>query len=554
MRCLWRGQASVNAALDEPGTAPTQRVALFERAVADFSARRLKATQPPTGAIMKAERAEFDYVVVGGGTAGAIVAARLAEDLDASVCLLEAGPSDEGVDAILDYRRWREVLRSEYCSDYTVVPQQRGNSQIRYPRARVLGGCSSHNSVIAFRALDQDMRAWEMLGAAGWGPSETAECFQRVFDRVRVVQAPPVNAFARAVVAAGVEAGFPLITMDGSEGRPGVGWLHLNIDGNIRQSSSVAYLHPLASRPANLSVRTGTRVDKIRLTSAGRVTGVETTSGYIGVREEVILSCGAFESPRLLMLSGIGPATQLERLGIDAMVDLPGVGAHLVDHPEVVVVWKASRPVPTEGLERWETGLFGPVSDDAVPELMVTFGTEWIFPETDAPGFPPPKAEHAFSASISVTQTKSEGTVSLLSTAPDAPLRIDPCFLADVARHDERALVNGIRLCRQLASETSLSEWVDSELAPGPLVQSDEDLGSYAMYTSVTNDHPAGTCRMGAANDTAAVVDPALRVRGVDGLRVADASIFPAMISVNICITAMMVGEKCAALICAPAP
>jgi choline oxidase len=139
--------------------------------------------------------------------------------------------------------------------------------------------------------------------------------------------------------------------------------------------------------------------------------------------------------------------------------------------------------------------------------------------------------------------------VSLLSTEPGTPLRIDPCFFTDVAGHDERALVNGIRLCRQLANETSLRDWIDCELAPGPLVQSEAALRHYATCTSITNDHPAGTCRMGAANDAAAVVDPALRVRGVERLRVADTSIFPAMISVNICITAMMIGEKCAALV-----
>jgi choline oxidase len=492
---------------------------------------------------------EFDYVVVGGGTAGVIVAARLAENPDAAVCLVEAGPSDEGVPEILQYRRWREVLDSKYGHEFTIVPQKRGNSLIRYPRARVLGGCSSHNSVIALRAFDQDMLLWEELGAAGWGPAGTSEFFDRVFERVHVMQAPPVNTGSCAFVDAGLEAGFPLIKMDGSECRSGVGWLHLNVDGETRQSSSVAYLHPVASAPANLSVRTESRADRLRFDAAGRAIGVETTRGYLGAREEVILCCGAFESPRLLMLSGVGPASDLERLGIEVVLDLPGVGAHLIDHAEAVVVWEASRPVPTNGTQHWETALFGPLSEAGVPEVMVMFGTEWLFPDTNEPGYPPPQVAHALSAVVSVARTKSEGTVSLLSTEPEAPLRIDPCYFSDPDGYDEQALVTGIDLCRRLAETPTLREWTERELAPGPQVQSEADLRRYATCTSITNDHPAGTCRMGAVGDAAAVVDPALRVRGVEHLRVADASIFPAMIGVNICITTMMIGEKCAALV-----
>jgi choline dehydrogenase-like flavoprotein len=490
----------------------------------------------------------FDYVVVGGGTAGSVVAARLARDKDSAVCLLEAGPSDEGNRRILELRNWPNLLGSEFDYDYRIEPQSRGNDLIRHSRARVLGGCSSHNSAIAFRAPDVDMQTWEELGAKGWGPPGTRPFFDKVFATVHLETIPPANACAAAFVEAAQQAGFPLVRFGGDDVHEGVGWFRLNKRGPMRESSSVAYLRRLGKSPQNLTVLTATPTRRIVLDDHGNALGAETTRGVIRARAEVIVCCGTFDSPKLLLLSGIGPAADLRALGIPAHVDLPGVGRHLIDHPEGIVMWEAARPVPDVSTQFWEAGLF--VRTDpmlAWPDLMYHFGTVPFDLNTKPRGYP--TAQQAFCMTPNVTRPRSEGVLRLRSRNPADPPRIDFRYFTDPAGHDERVIVAGVKLARKIADQPALRPWIQRELAPGPKVQQDQDLSQYARLTSNTVYHPAGTCRMGAATDPRAVVDPRLRVRGVHRLRVADASIFPAMIGVNPCMTCMMIGEKCADLI-----
>jgi choline dehydrogenase-like flavoprotein len=491
---------------------------------------------------------EADYVVVGGGTAGAVVAARLAEQRSARVCLLEAGPSDEGDPRLLELRNWPCLLGSEFDYDYRIEPQARGNGRIRHSRGRVLGGCSSHNSAIAFRTPAVDLRAWEQRGAAGWGPEAMQEYFERVLERVGLETAPPDNACARAFVEAAQQAGFPLVPFNTGDIREGVGWFQLNKRGPYRQSSSVAYLHPLARLPSTLRVLTETPALRLVLDEANRAVGVETPRGTVRARSEVIVCCGAFDSPRLLLLSGVGPAAELRALGIPVRVDLPGVGAHLIDHPEGIVLWESNRPVPEVSTQFWEAGLFVR-TDPALewPDLMFHFGTVPFDLNTAPLGYP--TAAQAFCLTPNVTRARSEGCVRLRSADPAAPPRIDFRYFTDPEGHDERVMLAGIHLARRLAEQPALRAWIQRELAPGLEVQGDAALSEYARRTSNTVYHPAGTCRMGAAGDGLAVVDPALRVRGVGRLRVADASIFPAMIGVNPCLTCMAIGEKCADLV-----
>jgi choline oxidase len=490
---------------------------------------------------------EFDYVVVGGGSAGAIVAARLAEGGEASVCLVEAGPSDEGVPEILELPRWPELLQSRYDYDYAIEPQERGNSDIRQSRARVLGGCGSHNVCQAWRAPEYDLRAWEAAGTAGWGPDGTRRYFDRVFERTGLEHDSPDNDAAAAFIEACKQAGYPEHEWNADGGREGTGWVPVNARGRLRRSASVAYLHPLSELPSNLTVKTDTQA--LRLVLDGReASGVETSGGELTARREVIVSCGVFDSPKLLMHSGIGPAAHLAELGIDAVTDLP-VGEHLIDHPEGVVIYRTTRPISQPNTTWCDAVLLAkaPDSDFEGPDLMMWFFSGHFEEFTTKAGEVADVT--AFSLGPDVTHPRSEGFVRLRSTDPADPPVIDPRYFTDPEGYDEQTMLAGIKLARRIASQPALQEWIASEEQPGPAVTADDELMEYARTTAYTAFHPAGTCRMGAADDEKAVVDPELRVRGVGRLRVADASIFPSMIGVNINITSMMIGEKCADLV-----
>ena len=492
----------------------------------------------------------YDYIVVGGGTSGVIVAVRLAQ-AGATVCMIEAGPSGEHDPRILNYRQWSSLLGTEYDYDYPIEPQPHGNSTIRHSRARVLGGCSSHNSVIAIRASDLDMRTWERRGAAGWGPAGTRPFFERVFEQVHTELTPPINACAVDFMRAAAEAGYPQIDVQNYGFGAGAAWLPLNVRGETRQSSAVAYLFE-PGPPAGLTVLSETQVYRVLINDAGEATGVATSRGPIGAAREVILCAGAFDSPRLLMLSGIGPHAHLRSVGLPMKVDLPAVGAHLQDHIETLVMWEASRSVPKASSQHWANGLFARTSAAAEDfDTMMHFGTERYYVDFAAIGYAVEQAEHVFCLTPNVARPQSAGLVRLRSAEPSDPPLIDPRYFSDAEGYDERVLVEGIRIARRIAEQPALKGWVGRELAPGPALQSDAELGRYARLVSNTVYHPAGSCRMGAADDRDAVVDPALRVRGVGRLRVADASIFPTMIGVNLCMTVMMIGEKCADIIMA---
>jgi choline oxidase len=489
----------------------------------------------------------YDYLVVGGGTAGAVVAARLASGSSASVCLVEAGPSDEGVRKILELKRWQGLLgHPDFGQEFEIEPQERGNSNILHSRGIMLGGSSSHNSAIAFKSTEGDMRRWESAGAAGWGPDGVAEHFARVSRTVNMEPSEWENPLVEAFISAGEELGFP--RLDFSKGVcKGVGLFQLNKKGGLRQSSSAAYLHPLPELPANLTVLTSTRTRRV-VFEGERAVGVETDRGELRANEEIVLSAGAFDTPKLLMLSGVGPAEPLSMLGVPVVSDVIGVGENLLDHPEGVITWESKHPVPDETANYYEAGLFANVdSDSGDPDLMFHFGLEPFDMHTRPLGYP--TAENAFSITPNVTRARSRGTLRLRSADPEAPPAIDFRYFTDPEGYDERIMVEGVRLARELAASGALSEWVERELAPGPSAQSFAELSEYVRTTANTVYHPAGTARMGAPDDLDAVVDPELRVRGVEGLRVADASVFPNMISVNPCITCMMVGEKAADLI-----
>ncbi|MFF1700626.1 GMC family oxidoreductase [Streptomyces sp. NPDC058252] len=498
----------------------------------------------------------YDYVVIGGGTAGSVIASRLTENPDVTVAVIEGGPSDVDREDVLTLRRWMGLLGGELDYDYPTTEQPRGNSYIRHSRARVLGGCSSHNTLIAFKPLPSDWDEWEAAGATGWGAVPMEAYFARLLNNIVPVDEKDRNAIARDFVdAAQTALGVPRV--EGFNQKPftdGVGFFDLayHPENNKRSSASVAYLHPVMDHRPNLTLLLETWAHRLELDGT-RATGVHvrTKDGeeiLVRARNEVLLCAGAVDSPRLLLHSGIGPRADLEALGIPVAHDLPGVGENLLDHPESVIVWETNGPIPENSAMDSDAGLF--VRRDPEhqgPDLMFHF---YQIPFTDNPerlGYERPA--HGVSMTPNIPKPHSRGRLYLTSSDPSVKPALDFRYFTDEDDYDGRTLVDGIKIAREIAKAEPLAGWLKREVCPGPAVTDDEELSAYARQVAHTVYHPAGTCRMGAPSDELAVVDPDLRIRGLDGIRIADASVFPTMPAVNPMIGVLMVGEKCAELI-----
>ncbi|MGI6877799.1 GMC family oxidoreductase [Microbacterium sp. gxy059] len=510
----------------------------------------------------------FDYVVVGGGSAGAAVAARLSEDPSVSVGLLEAGPSDTDQDVVLQLDRWMELLESGFDWDYPIEPQENGNSFMRHARAKVLGGCSSHNSCIAFWAPREDLDEWaETYGAAGWEAERTFPLYTKLESNeddgplhghdgpVSLMNVPPADPAGVALLDACEQAGIPRARFNtGETVVNGANFFQVNRkEDGTRSSSSVSYLHPILERE-NLTVLTGTWATKIELDDEDRAVAVHVVDNAFGrqtrieATREIVVSSGAINTPQLLMLSGIGPREHLEEVGIEVRVDAPGVGENLQDHPEGVVQWEAKKSMVRESTQWWEIGIFAPTEEGLDrPDLMMHYGSVPFDMHTYRAGYP--TADEMICLTPNVTHAKSKGTVRLRSIDYRDKPKVDPRYFTDPEGHDMRVMVAGVRKAREIMSQPAMSEWAGRELAPGADAQTDEELAEYIRRTHNTVYHPVGTVRMGAADDAGSPVDPELRVKGVKGLRVADASVMPEIVTVNPNITVMMIGEKCAEMI-----
>lgn len=505
----------------------------------------------------------YDYVIVGGGTAGSVLAARLTEDPDVRVALIEGGPSDIDRPEVLTLRRWLGLLGGELDYDYPTTEQPRGNSHIRHSRAKVLGGCSSHNTLISFKPLPSDWDEWEANGAAGWGASTMAPYFGKLKNNVVPVGERDRNDIARDWIAA-AKGALDVPEVDGFNKQPfdeGVGFFDLSYhpETNKRSSASVAYLHEhieAGDRP-NLEIHLETWAYRLEFEEGAdgalRATGVHVraedgTETLLTAGREVLVCAGAVDTPRLLMHSGLGPREDLEALGIPVLRDLPGVGENLIDHPESVIVWETNGPIPGNSAMDSDAGLFVKRDPEHTgPDLMFHF---YQIPFTDNPerlGYERP--EHGVSMTPNIPKSRSRGRLYLTSADPEVKPALDFRYFEDEDDYDGRTLVDGIKIARRVAASEPFAKWLKREVCPGPEVTSDEEISEYARKVAHTVYHPAGTCRMGATDDELAVVDPELRIRGLSGIRVADASVFPTMPAVNPMIGVLMVGERAADLV-----
>ncbi|WP_309072036.1 GMC oxidoreductase [Arthrobacter sp.] len=499
-----------------------------------------------------AER-EYDYLVVGGGTAGCIVAARLAEDESVTVALAEWGGSDAEEPRANVIRRWDEMLEGEYDLDYRSVPQERGNSHIRLARMRILGGCSTANTMITWRPLRADLEEWVGLGASGWGPEALWPCYDRLATRISVIPEADRNPhLAEVVESASLALDLPVKERwNDHEFVDGAGFFEIGYDPATNQRSSTSYAYIHGRNIPNLDILHGYRGVQIELRD-NRATGCVFTDASgrtvpLRARREVILACGAIDSPRLLQLSGIGPRRMLEHAGIDCRVDLPGVGENLMDHAEGLVVWETHEPVEETCATGWDAGYLVSVDDGPFPDISTHIPVHTWAVHAERMGARIPAANVSLAPNI--TKPKSRGRVWIESADPDAAPLIDYGYFTDPEGHDERMLVQGIRNARRVAEQEPLASRIVREVFPGPEVTTDEQISEIARQTHQTVYHVSGTCRIGAEDDDLAVLDPRLRVRGVTGLRVVDASVFPTITALNPVGTIMAVAERAAELI-----
>jgi choline dehydrogenase len=526
------------------------------------------------------ERA-FDFVVIGSGSAGAAVAARLSEDPALSVLLLEAGPRDRHPLQLMPLAFARVASGRIGTWQYLTEPEPGLNGrQLPVPRGRTLGGTSSINAMIAIRGQREDYDGWAAQGCGGWSYADVLPYFRRLEASwrgagpyhgadgpVRISPMAGPEMLWDELRAAAQAAGIGICEDPNGASQEGISRMESTVGDGKRSSSARAYLHPAMGRP-NLTIETGALASRI-LIEHGRAVGVRFVqrgkTRTVRAEREIVLSGGAYNSPQLLLLSGIGPADEVRAMGIDPVHDLPGVGRNLIDHPNIINEYEL---IGDEGLTRYlrldraalcaarwflrSTGPFAYTGTAANVFMRSQPGLDrpdiqmMCLPISGAAQMWAPGLMRRPVARLSVRtgylHPRSRGWVRLRSADPRDPPRILKNIFAEPGDLD--AMVRALRLSRSIYAQSPLRELIARENLPGGDVQSDEDLRAHIRANAGHRAHPVGTCRMGT--DAEAVVDAQLRVHGIEGLRIADASIMPTITSGNTNLPAMMIGEKAA--------